>query len=276
MKFCISDRGADEVPRFQPYMKKSEGQLARRQPFDLRVLRHADTGMPKYLQLRTSLVEAISKGRLKRDERLPTDDEITEATGLSLGTVQKALRALADEGHVVRRQGKGTFVAQGQSPMSAPFYHCRFLNESGELLPIYPRLVRRGPVAATGEWSKYLSGHDIYGIERTFSINQEFSIYVRLYFEERKLPMLAEAPDSKLSGVNMKSLISREAGLPLARFSESLVVTTFPARVCKATGVGTGTSGAVLEVVARDRTGDAIYFQEHFVPPNNRRLFIAA
>jgi GntR family transcriptional regulator len=277
--YCPTLAGqVSHLPRANPkqFMKKIDGQLAGTQPFDLRGLRYADTGMPKYLQLRNSLAEAISKGRLKRDEKLPTDDQITHATGLSLGTVQKALKALADAGQVVRRQGKGTFVAQGEAPMSAPFYHCRFLDDSGELLPIFPRLVRRGPAATSGEWSKYLPGPDIYCIERTFSINKEFSIYVRLYFDARRLPMLAKAPDAKLNGANMKSLITREAHLPLARFSESMAVLVFPRQVCKAIGVAAGTSGAVLEVIARDPKGDAVYFQEHFVPPTRRRLFIAA
>jgi hypothetical protein len=35
------------------------------------------------------------------------------------------------------------------------------------------------------------------------------------------------------------------------------------------------TSGAVLEIVARDRQGGAVYFQDLFIPPNERRLFIA-
>ena len=58
----------------------------------------------------------------------------------------------------------------------------------------------------------------------------------------------------------------------LARFGESLAVATFPADICHALGVKRGTSGAVLEVVARDRKDEAVYFQDFFIPPNARRL----
>jgi DNA-binding GntR family transcriptional regulator len=249
---------------------------ARAEPFDLRELAHAHTGVPKYLQLRNSLAAAISDGRWKAGERFPTEDRLTEATGMSLGTVQKALKSLVDEGLVVRRQGNGTFVAKGESPMNAPFYHCRFLDDDGALLPIYSKFVRRHAVAGKGEWSKHIDGRQVTCIERIFSINNEFSIYTNLYFDALRLPMLAKAPAAKLNGANLKSLITSEAHLPLARFSENLAVTVFPPRVCEAIGVKPKTSGAVLEIVASDRQGAPVYFQELFVPPTERRLFIAA
>jgi GntR family transcriptional regulator len=249
---------------------------ARTEPFDLRELAHAHTGVPKYLQLRNSLAAAISAGRWKAGARFPTEERLTEATGMSLGTVQKALKSLADEGLVVRRQGMGTFVATGESPMNAPFYHCRFLDENGELLPIYSQFVRRHAAEGKGEWSKHLAGHQLTCIERIFSINNEFSIYTNLYFDALRLPMLAKAPAAKLNGANLKSLITREAHLPLARFTENLAVAVFPPHVCEAIEVKPKTSGAVLEIVASDREGAPVYFQELYVPPTERRLFIAA
>jgi GntR family transcriptional regulator len=238
------------------------------------LMRGPDNGVPKYLRLRNSLATAISGGRWKAGAKIPTEDRLTEATGLSLGTVQKALKVLADDGLVVRRQGMGTFVASGESPMNAPFYHCRFLGDDGEQLPIFSKFARRHAAIGQGEWLKHLAG-DIVCLERVFSIANEFSIYTHLYFSASRLPVLANAPAAKLSGVNMKDLIAREHHVPLTRFSENLVVSVFPAHVCTAIGVKAKTSGAVLEIVARDRQGDAVYFQELFIPPTERRLFIA-
>ena len=240
------------------------------------IMRGPDDGVPKYLRLRNSLATAISDGRWKAGARIPTEDRLTEATGLSLGTVQKALKTLADDGLVVRRQGMGTFVASGESPMNAPFYHCRFLDDDGLQLPIFSKFARRHAAAGKGEWSKHLAGRDIVCLERIFSIDNEFSIYTHLYFDANRLPALATAPAAKLSGVNMKELIARAHHVPLTRFSENLVVSVFPSHVCVAIGVKPRTSGAVLEIVGRDRQGDAVYFQELFIPPTERRLFIAS
>ncbi len=240
------------------------------------LMKGPDSGVPKYLRLRSSLAAAIGAGRWKAGAKIPTEERLTQATGLSLGTVQRALRALSDDGLVVRRHGMGTFVSVGEAPMNAPFYHCRFLDDEGKLLPIFSKFVRRGPALRAGPWTRELGDASITCIERTFSVNHEFSIYTHLYFDARRLPSLASAPAARLSGVNVKDLITREHHIALARFSETLGVRVFPPQVCSALGVKARTSGAVLEIVARDRTGEAVYFQDLYIPPTARRLFIAA
>jgi GntR family transcriptional regulator len=240
------------------------------------LMRGPDSGAPKYLRLRHALAAAIADGLWKEGAKIPTEDRLTEATGLSLGTVQKALRALADDGVVIRRHGMGTFVSTGRAPMNAPFYHCRFLGDDGEMLPIFSKFVRRRPAPRLGPWTPHLGEEGILCIERTFSINREFSIYTHLYFDRRRLPALERAPAAKLSGVNVKDLITREHHIALARFAETLGVAVFPPHVCEAIEVRPRTSGAVLEIVASDRKGEAIYFQDLYIPPTSRRLFIAA
>jgi DNA-binding GntR family transcriptional regulator len=238
------------------------------------LMRGPDSGVPKYLRLRNALAIAIADGRWKAGGKIPTEERITEVTGLSLGTVQKALKTLADDGLIVRRQGRGSFVASGESPMNAPFYHCRFLDDEGQMLPIFSKFVRRRPAGGAGEWSRHLAG-EILVLERVFSINNEFSIYTQLYFDALRLPALAKAPAAKLNGANLKDLITREQHVPLTRFSENLSVAAFPPHACAAIGVKPKTSGAVLEIVGRDRQGGAVYFQELFIPPIARRLHIA-
>lgn len=239
------------------------------------LMKGPDIGLPKYVRLRNSLAGAISDGAWKAGEKVPTEDRITQATGLSLGTVQRALRALTDEGLVVRRHGSGTFVAEGAAPMDEPFHHCRFVDDEGRLLPIFSKFARRHRVKEPGAWSRHLRGADIWCLERTFSIDGEFSIYTHLYFDAGRLPALAEAPATRLAGVNLKTFIAAEYRIALTHFAETMRVAVFPAYVCEAIRVKRGTSGAVLEVVARDRQGAAVYFQDLHVPPAGRRLVIS-
>lgn len=240
-----------------------------------RLMQGPDTGVPKYLRLRNSLVAAILEGRWKPGVQIPTEDSLTAATGMSLGTVQKALRALADDGMVVRKQGMGTYVAETERPMHAPFYHCRFIGDDGQLLPIFPKFVHRGPARGNGPWSEHVQAASVMCIERIFSINHEFPIYTHLYYDADRLPALSKASAAKLSTANLKDLIAHEQHVPLARFSETLGVSVFPDYACEALEVKRGTSGAVLEIVAYDRQGQAVYFQDLLIPPTKRRLFIA-
>ncbi len=101
------------------------------------------------------------------------------------------------------------------------------------------------------------------------------SIYTHLYFDADRLPVLAEASPSRLSGANVKTLIAQEQHVALARFSETMEVGVFPDYVCKAIGVKRRTTGPILRIVARDRAGETVYFQDLFIPPTRRRLFIS-
>jgi GntR family transcriptional regulator len=234
-------------------------------------------GIPKYLLLRNSLAEAISAGRWEAGDKIPAEEALAEMTSLSLGTVQRALRMLVDEGRLIRKHGTGTFVAEEQAQMKAPFQHCRFIDdETGKLLPIFSKMVRRRTIKEQGPWSAHLSSDRVLCIERLFSINNEFVIYTHLYFDSDRFPELARLEDDKLNGVNFKDLLSREFHHPIAKCSEHLSIRVFPDYVCKAIKVKPQTSGGVLEIYAYDRRGDAMYFQDLYIPPNNRRLLVAS
>src|SRR3954470_2138255 len=66
---------------------------------------------PLYFQLREALLREIREQGLKTGDRLPTEQEIERAYGVSRATIRQALAALEHEGVVRRVQGLGTFVA---------------------------------------------------------------------------------------------------------------------------------------------------------------------
>jgi GntR family transcriptional regulator len=65
---------------------------------------------PLYHQLKTVLLREIEAGHWKADQQLPTESEFAERFEVSKITVRQALRELAEQGHVRREQGRGTFV----------------------------------------------------------------------------------------------------------------------------------------------------------------------
>src|SRR5271169_5772219 len=58
-----------------------------------------------------SLAEEIMKGALSPGARLPTEQEMVAAMGVSRTVVREAVAALRAEGLVITRQGAGAFVA---------------------------------------------------------------------------------------------------------------------------------------------------------------------
>jgi GntR family transcriptional regulator len=235
------------------------------------------SGLPKYMLLRNALVNEIAEGRWAPGERLPAEDVLARMAALSLGTVQRSLRMLVEEGRLVRRHGAGTFVADPDAgpPMGGPFRHFRFLDDNGVgILPIYTKVLKRFAVKAPGAWSAQLKAAQPVCIDRLFSINNEFSLYVHTYFDGRRFPELASMDTGELTGVSLKDLMSRRYHQPTAGYTERLRVCVFPAPICRALKIAPDTSGAQLELVARDDRGDAIYVQYVYVPPNERALLV--
>jgi GntR family transcriptional regulator len=66
---------------------------------------------PLWRQIRALIVHDIEAGAWKPGEAIPSELELAARFGVAQGTVRRAIDALADENLVVRRQGKGTYVA---------------------------------------------------------------------------------------------------------------------------------------------------------------------
>jgi GntR family transcriptional regulator len=79
---------------------------------------------PLYEQVRARLTEAISAGRWRAGQSIPSEAELALTFGVAIGTVRKAVDALVAERALVRRQGKGTFVTQHDgSRLMFHFFH---------------------------------------------------------------------------------------------------------------------------------------------------------
>ena len=68
--------------------------------------------IPLYFQIASDLRQQIEAGALAPDAQLPNEKELARTYDVSLITVRGAMRLLLDDGLVVRRPGRGTFVAR--------------------------------------------------------------------------------------------------------------------------------------------------------------------
>ena len=69
------------------------------------------TFQPLWRQIRALIVRDLESAAWKPGEAIPSELELAARFGVSQGTIRRAIDALADENLLVRRQGKGTFVA---------------------------------------------------------------------------------------------------------------------------------------------------------------------
>ena len=67
---------------------------------------------PLYQQVRDLLVRRLADGQWQPGKSIPSEHQLAQELGVSQGTVRKALDTMAAERLLVRRQGRGTFVAE--------------------------------------------------------------------------------------------------------------------------------------------------------------------
>ena len=66
---------------------------------------------PLYQQIKVLILQSLQAGEWKPSTAIPSEIELAGRFKVSQGTVRKAIDELASENLLVRRQGKGTFVA---------------------------------------------------------------------------------------------------------------------------------------------------------------------
>lgn len=234
-------------------------------------------GLPKYAQLREALRTAVEDGYWQPGEKLPPEIVLAETTPFSLGTVQKAMRALVREGIVERRQGSGTFVAQDRRQMYDP-WHFRFSKRGGEkYLPVYPKVIAKKVISSRSSWARLISPDSdrIIQINRIIVIEDHFSMFSKFFLAADNFKGFLSKSTKELESVNFKTILRHEYNLSIRYMNHTIQMTRFPMEISQALRVPSGTAGMLLSIVALSSHKKPTYYQEVFIPPNDLKLHIS-
>jgi GntR family transcriptional regulator len=89
------------------------------------------TFSPLYQQIKGLITQCLEAGEWKPGDMIPSEMELAGRYKVSQGTVRKAIDELSAENLLVRRQGKGTFVATHTEPRTQ-FRFLRLTPNEGE------------------------------------------------------------------------------------------------------------------------------------------------
>lgn len=229
----------------------------------------------KYVRLRAMLDMALQDGFWGGEGRLPTEHEIAHVTGMSLGTIQRALRDLVDKGRLIRTPGRGTFVTKAKYHLDEPFVNARFLSDEGaSVVPIRSLLVSRGHLDGPGEWmhALKLAGGVVFRVERIFDINGDFNILNRFYIDPARFPRFIELGARDFRSASLRGLLARMYHFPMVTHHQTLRFRRFSLEICRLLQCRPGTTGLLQSVTATIGHGDTVYFVELFIPPNDRAM----
>ncbi|WP_332776121.1 GntR family transcriptional regulator [Polaromonas sp.] len=86
---------------------------------------------PLYQQIKALILQSLQAGEWKPGELIPSEMDLAARFRVSQGTVRKAIDELAAENLVMRRQGRGTFVAT-HAERHVQYRFLRLMPESGD------------------------------------------------------------------------------------------------------------------------------------------------
>ena len=69
------------------------------------------SSVPIYEQIKNSIINQIMNDELKEDDAIPSIRNLAQDIKISVMTIKKAYDELEQEGYIISKQGKGTFVA---------------------------------------------------------------------------------------------------------------------------------------------------------------------
>lgn len=170
--------------------------------------------VPKYRQLLQILRNEILSGGIPPGEKIPSEDELSLAYGLSRGTVRKAVEQLEAEGLIRTDHGVGSFV-RTVHPRAIPF-HFTGTEEGSDGGPAYQVLAQEiipAPINIAERLSLAAGSPVIYVVRRKLIDGRVVSIGTR-HLPESMCPDLVHAD---LSRGSIHDLLVSLSELPLLR-----------------------------------------------------------
>lgn len=189
-----------------------------------RAVLHSPTFSPLYRQIKDLIMRSLESGEWGPGDAIPSESELAARFNVSQGTVRKAIDEMAADNLLVRRQGKGTFVATHNDPRSF-FRFLRIAPNEGELqsehdsIPIECWRAKAGAdVARTLGLER---GAPIIILRRLLKFGDEPVVFDEIYlpgdlFQDLTLDILKESDKS------LYSLFESRYGVRMIRADERL------------------------------------------------------
>ena len=176
---------------------------------------------PLYQQVKDLLVERLIGGYWRPGALLPSEIQLAGELGVSQGTVRKALDEMTAENLLIRRQGRGTFVAEHDQE-HALFHFFKLTDRGGEPLVPESRVLRCSPGQARKDEAQRLNiaaEEAVTRITRVRSIQGRPAIFERIVLPCRLFPDLHERRDLPNT---LYTLFALDYGVTVGRAEERL------------------------------------------------------
>jgi len=219
---------------------------------------------PLYYQLKEVLRKNILAGIWKSGEQIPTEKQLSETFGVSIAVVRQAVSLLVEEGFLVKRQGKGTFVVDlrvRQGPRKLTSF-----TEEMSTMGFKPSsmVLEKGIRQADEKISSALKLEpkaNVVMIRRLRFANNEPLGIQTFYTPEYLAPDFLENDLTQ----SLYKLLETKYGVRIVSAQEKYFATILDRYECKLLKVKWPFAGFIVERVAYDSTGTPVEYTESVI-----------
>lgn len=168
-------------------------------------------------------MHSLESGEWRPGEAIPSEIELAARYKVSQGTVRKAIDELSAENHLLRRQGKGTFVAT-HDEARAQFRFLRLMPDVGEQEWPVSRLLDCKRARVSAEIARLLelrAGDGVVVLRRVLSFAEEPTVFEQIYLPGVLFRNLSAAIFNEYKG-SMYKLFETEFGTRMIRAEEKI------------------------------------------------------
>lgn len=219
---------------------------------------------PLYHQLKEILRKNILSGIWKAGQQIPTEKELSEIFRVSKAVVRQAVSLLVEEGFLIKRQGKGTFVVDSrirQGPRKLTSFTEELMSKGfkpGSMI------LEKGIKEADEKISSALRLElktRVVMVKRLRLINDEPMGIQTFFCPEYLVPDFFENDLTK----SLYELLENNYGLKIIAADEKYYSTILDKHECKLLKVKWPFAGFIVERVAYDSSGNPIEYTESVI-----------
>ena len=181
------------------------------------------TFSPLYRQIKDFMIRSLEAGEWGPGDLIPSEGDLAARFNVSQGTVRKAIDEMAAENLLVRRQGKGTFVASHDDPIS--FYRfLRLVPDDGSRVQSVSVPLSCAMCEASAEVAVALGlqpGEPVVCVERLLHFDGRPVVYDQIYLIGELFPDLT-LERLRAGERSLYSLFEGEYGVRMIRAEERL------------------------------------------------------
>ncbi|MBV1703034.1 MAG: GntR family transcriptional regulator [Hyphomicrobiales bacterium] len=208
---------------------------------------------PLYAQVKALITRRIATGDWKPGDMIPNEFQLANEYNVSQGTVRKALIAIEAERLIVRRQGRGTYVAR-HTREHALFHFFRMVDINEQRPVPTSQALSQNIVNASQELAKQLEvepGTPLYHITRNRSLKASPAIYERIYTPVQMMPDL-QIEIGKQMVDEMYVIYQERYGITIAHASERVAAIAASAEDARQLKIAKATPLLEITRIARD------------------------